>query len=86
MGRKKIVNCKRCGGHVDKVGPLSVRKLCLACAESAVTAANLAMHTKSGSDYEAWAQGMQRWAGNLNTTPTPPTTPQPGAKARRAKP
>jgi ribosomal protein L37E len=57
VGRKKIVNCKRCG----KFSPhLSQHKLCPDCQAKAILNAASQLHKKRGEVYEKWLAQMFR--------------------------
>lgn len=78
MPHPKTVHCKLCHRHTDECGPLSARKKCASCAESAVIENNTAMAEKSGPEYDRWRAAMARAVTNLDTggagTGTPATT------------
>jgi ribosomal protein L37E len=63
MGRRKIVNCKRCGKYSPN---LSRHKLCPECQSKAIYNAMIQLHQKKGEVFEKWrarmAQAMERLA------------------------
>lgn len=67
MARPRRVTCRKCGGHIDTVGPLSSRGLCEADSIAGVTNAIDQMSRRSGPVYERYVAGMQAYAARFST-------------------
>lgn len=65
MGRPKTVNCKKCGGHIDQVGPLSARKLCENCGIGEMERNAYGLANYETEALTRWRRGMARSIGAI---------------------
>lgn len=63
-GRRKSMKPenRRCQVDPTHPGPISKRKLCVACAVERATAGAIAMKSRQGPAWESWKESMRRLA------------------------
>jgi hypothetical protein len=65
VGRPRRTICRKCGGHIDEVGPLSARGLCELDSIAGVTNAIEQVSRRQGPLYDKYVDGMQAYAARL---------------------
>lgn len=65
MPRADYKTCRQCGGHTDKVGPLSHTRLCRGCAVARAGAMYEGLTTRSGPAFQYWRRRIAASVGGV---------------------